>query len=236
MLIKSIELAAKLNVTRGAVSNWIRRGKKIVVNADGFIDTENDLNKAFLYKKAPFLYDNEPIPSNNDKKDAISLGSGEKNEENDNGEIDFDLVNIDDLQESEAKEYLKIISQHNPRNLLYTAQFKKARMEAHLKKLEVEEKLNLIYARDVVHTYFLGLLKLYYENRRLIPYSTVDEIIKLVLSKGADSRGEIISILDTKFLKEIDNTNAQLDHIMNVQFPKGELPESEIFVNVENAA
>ena len=116
---------------------------------------------------------------------------------------------------------------------MYTAQYKKASIEANLKKLELQDKLNLSYTRDVVHGHFITILKIYYDSRRQIPYNSVDEIIKKVLKDGESARGAIIALLDNKFLNEIKEAQIKLGHLMTKQFPAGEIPENEFFENVE---
>ena len=236
MEIKSSELARKIGVTRATVSNWINRDKKIVFNDARRIDTEDEKNKSFLFKKAPFLYGNQANNTTNEQDNGVSIDTGS---DNDNGQDDVSNeallknINIDELGESEAKEYLKIIATSEPRKLLYTAQYKKASIEANLKKLELQDKLNLSYTRDVVHGHFITILKIYYDSRRQIPYNSVDEIIKKVLKDGESARGAIIALLDNKFLNEIKEAQIKLGHLMTKQFPAGEIPENEFFENVE---
>ncbi len=236
MEIKSSELARKIGVTRATVSNWVRRDKKLVFNTAGRIDTEDEKNKSFLFKKAPFLYGNEVIETPGAQHSAESNDSAP---DNDNADTDTSIenllknVNIDELGETEAKEYLKIIAVSEPRKLLYTAQYKKASIEANLKKLELQEKLNLSYSRDVVHGHFITLLKIYYDNRRQVSYNSVDDIMKSVLKNGEAARGSIVALLDGKFLNEIKDAQEKLLHLMTKQFPAGEMPENEFFENAE---
>ncbi len=236
MEIKSSELARKIGVTRATVSNWVRRDKKIVFNAAGKIDTEDEKNKFFLFKKAPFLYGNQGNPTTDEHESNGSTdpaANNSKEDADDSIETLLKSINIDELGETEAKEYLKVVAASDPRKLLYTAQYKKASIEANLKKLELEEKLNLSYTRDVVHGHFITLLKIYYDNRRQVAYNNVDEIIKMVLKNGESARGATIALLDDKFLKEIQDAQNKLGHLMTIQFPKGEMPESDFFENVE---
>ncbi len=236
MEIKSSELARKIGVTRATVSNWIRRDKKLVFNSDKKIDTEDEKNKSFLFKKAPFLYGNEKTIGIDVQHFAESNDSlSNKNNDDDDASIEklLNNVNIEELGETEAKEYLKIIVASEPRKLLYAAQYKKSSIEANLKKIELQEKLNLSYRRDVVHGHFITLLKIYYDNRRQISHNSVDEIIKMILKSGEAARGKIIALLDDKFLDEVKDAQKKLVHLMVVQFPAGEMPENEFFENIE---
>jgi len=106
MKIKSSELARKIGVTRATVSNWIHRDKKLVFNEDGEIDTENDLNKNFLCKKASFLYGNQPVNTEKEQKIPISTdseGDNDNDEEIIYNETFLKNVNIDELGENEAR-------------------------------------------------------------------------------------------------------------------------------------
>ena len=230
MILKKKELATLLNVTNAAVSNWIKR-KKIVVNVDKRINTEDNINRAFFMQRAPFLYEKDSsidnIKQQNDKKDDIDLNNEDvsvlKKQET--------AQKIDDMTESEAKEYLKTILYDSPKDLLITAQYHKTKHEASLKRIEVLQKANLNFDRSIVDTYILSLLRIYYQNRRVIPYNSVDEIITLVLNDGLKARGKILKLLDDKFTKEVKDAIEKLKTIMNKDLKPGQVEDD--YVNLE---
>lgn len=233
MELKKAELAKKLNVSRQVIHNWIKRDGKLYVNKDKKIDTEYFKNKPFLEKEAPFLYVSET------KKNVIEHIIDEVFDENNktnNDSIDNDTndIDIDSLNESKAKEFLKILRTKDPRKLLLAAQYKKAEYEGQLKQLELDQKLNLSYDRQTVHSHFVTLIQIYYNNRRQIPYNSVDEIIKLVLNHGLDSRGKIIAMLDNKFLEEILETMERLKHLMDKELAEGKKPNLKFYKELES--
>lgn len=222
MLIKKAELAKKANVAKQTVSTWLGRGK-IVQNDQKLIDTENELNKYFLSKKVPILYKKEgkntPEVEVEVFKDKISAQLFNPVAENTDLKSVYD--DIDQLDEQESKNYLKLFCSYNPKYMLIAAQAKKTNNEAALKEIELMERMNEAYTRDIVDDHFLSLLKLFYDNLRQINYNCIDEIIQMVLKSGTDARGEILAMQDNKVCDEIDNTVENFEKIMKEKYPKG---------------
>ena len=212
MEITKTDLATKLN-------NWAGRDRKLVVGENGKIDTENASNKLFLKEKASFLYITNKKTTYNVDNETENLKINE-----DKNKFNLNNINIDELDEESAKKYLKIIVL-NPKILLKSAQFIKADYESKLKKIELEEKSNKSFSREIIHDNFSSLLDIYYENRRQIPLNTVDEIIELVINKKQNARAEIIALQDKKIVSEIKDAHKKLKNLMVCKYALKKIKE-----------